>query len=130
MKLRAPLILGWQAIRWAAGGARFWRGDEALEAFSRSYAPDGIRPLTPHERTHLPAFHACTACGLCDLVCPDSKGPMLVAAAMQRDIPRHGQYAAYARAITSCGPCDACEAICPVGVPIREVAAFVAGTVG
>ncbi len=76
----------------------------------------------------MPDWQACTACGLCDLVCPESKAPMLVVAAMQRDMPRHGDYAAHALRVTQCGPCDACEAICPVGVPVRRVAWFVAGT--
>jgi CO dehydrogenase/acetyl-CoA synthase alpha subunit len=126
MKLRAPLLLGWHAVRWLTGSARFWRGDGPLQEFLHAYEADGIRPLTPDERTHLPSWHACTACGLCDLACPEDKAPMLVAAAMQRDIPRHRHYAAHASALTACGACNECEAICPAGVPILNVAAFVA----
>lgn len=128
MKLRAPMLLGWHAVRWLAGGAQFWRGTHARAEFEQNYEADGIRPLTAEERDAIPEWQACTACGLCDLACPEAKGPMLVVAGMQRDIPRHRHYRTAAVPVTECGSCDDCEQFCPVGVPIREVARFVVGT--
>jgi hypothetical protein len=92
-----------------------------------AYADDNLRPLLPGERTRLPAMSRCINCGLCALVVrrfgrtrlPDLadaylRDPTLLPAAI-RDLDGDPGSEALAAA----------AAVCPVGVPLDEVAAAV-----
>jgi Fe-S oxidoreductase len=124
---------------WSLGGRVLWsllsgwRGREAhrgLETFLRRYAPDHLTPRTPDEVRLLPAWEACVNCGLCTARCPVLRallgaegryaGPRQVATSLSRALPE--AWAAHDTLYT-CTLCGACEAVCPVGVPIPELVA-------
>lgn len=124
---------------WSLGGRVLWnllagwRGREAhrgLGTFLRHYAPDHLTPRTPDEAQLLPAWEACVNCGLCTARCPVLRvllraegryaGPRQVATALSRAHPE--AWAAHDTCYT-CTLCGACEAICPVGVPIPDLVA-------
>ena len=93
-----------------------------------AYAPDHLRPLTAGERAALPAMSRCVNCGLCALVVrrvgqtrlPDLANAylrdltLLPAVALDLEGGDPGPHALAAAA-----------AVCPVGVPLDEVAAAV-----
>ena len=75
--------------------------------FLESYRADGLVPLDEKARARLPAYEGCLSCGLCDA----TSAFLLVRAHLD--------------AWGSCAECTRCEAVCPTGVPLRELAAFV-----
>lgn len=110
-----------------------WRRREAhrgLETFLRHYAPDHLTPRTPEEARLLPAWEACVNCGLCTARCPVLRalltaegrytGPRQVATSLSRAFPE--AWTAHDTVYT-CTLCGACEAVCPVGVPIPDLVA-------
>jgi succinate dehydrogenase/fumarate reductase-like Fe-S protein len=111
-----------------------WRPGGGLELFRENYDADGLRPLTEHERDRLPHFATCLNCGLCLAACallgrPEqelSGPPDLIAQCYSRAPHQSWAAAGEAAAFAACAPCGACEAICPAGVPLREIAAYVA----
>ncbi|MGC8839316.1 MAG: (Fe-S)-binding protein [Anaerolineae bacterium] len=124
---------------WSLGGRVLWsllsgwRGREAhrgLETFLQHYAPDHLTPRTPDEVRLLPAWEACVNCGLCTARCPVLRalleaegryaGPRQVATSLSRTLPE--AWAAHDTCYT-CTLCGACEAVCPVGVPIPDLVA-------
>ncbi|MBC7224833.1 MAG: (Fe-S)-binding protein, partial [Anaerolineae bacterium] len=124
---------------WSLGGRVLWnllagwRGREAhrgLETFLRRYAPDHLTPRTPDEARLLPAWEACVNCGLCTARCPVLRalltaegryaGPRQVATGLSRALPE--AWAAHDTCYT-CTLCGACEAVCPVGVPVPDLVA-------
>jgi len=100
----------------------------SAEEVLAAYAADRLRPLTARERERLPAMSRCVNCGLCTLVVrrvghvrtPDLAGAYL------RDLTL------LPVAMTDMGGDEppphmmaAAAAVCPVGVPLDEVAAAV-----
>src|SRR6266508_10633 len=79
---------------------RLRRARPQLSALVNTYAPDGMRALEPAERERHPRLVGCINCGLCALAAErigKTRLPDLVAA----------------------------SAVCPVGLPLDEVAAVV-----
>jgi len=100
----------------------------SAEEVLAAYAGDRVRPLTASERERMPAMSRCVNCGMCALVLrrvgrvrtPD------VAGAYLRDLTL------LPAAMTDMGGDEppphllaAASAVCPVGVPLDEVAATV-----
>ena len=75
-------------------------------------------------------FMQCIHCGLCSLSCPELRAAPASAwdeawtfvAGPARSLERAPLVAS---AITPCAECSECEAVCPTGVPIAELAAMV-----
>ncbi|WP_394820546.1 hypothetical protein [Pendulispora albinea] len=129
-RLHAFLLLGLCLLKSLLApllGARRGLGD-----FERSYAPDRLPPLTPHERRALPTLSGCIACGLCDLgeglragrSSGVYDGPMDLMLASSRSMPDFDA-AARSFAAVSDERLAELELRCPARVPMREVAAFV-----
>ncbi len=129
-RLHALVILAWALVRSLFAplvGAR--RG---LAAFRRSYAKDNLPAVTKDERTALPRFNGCIACGRCDV----GEAARIVAArgtyggvmdlvlASSRSMPDYDA-AAKSFAAVSEDALRAAEARCPTRVPIRELRRFV-----
>ena len=123
-RLRLALAYGRHQYR-----QRFQRPPPAsAEEVLITYAEDRLRPLTPAERTRLPAMSRCIGCGLCALV---------VRRLGRTRLPDLAN--AYLRDLTLLPLCAsdleggdpgqtalaAAAAVCPVGVPLDEVAAIV-----
>jgi succinate dehydrogenase/fumarate reductase-like Fe-S protein len=110
---------------------RLLRGGRDFERFVAAVTPEGYLPLTSIERDALPDFMRCIQCGLCALACPAlAEAPASAwdeawtfVAGPSRSIDRAALVAADA---APCTRCDACDAICPTGVPITLLAGTLA----
>jgi heterodisulfide reductase subunit C len=90
-----------------------------------TYAPDGIRALTPAERERLPHLTNCINCGLCALAAGrvgNTRLPDLASSYMRL-------YASLGEASSDIEGDEpelaVAAAACPVGVPLEEVVAIV-----
>lgn len=104
---------------------RLRRQRSQLDDLFETYAPDGIRALTPAERERHPNLTGCINCGLCALAAGrigKTRLPDLASSYMRL----------YARLGDASSDIDgdepdlaAAAAACPVGVPLEDVAAIV-----
>ena len=97
--------------------------EEVLAAFER----DGLQPLRPAERDALPAMSRCIDCGLCALVLRRAGGvrPPELAGAYLRDLTLLPAVAADLEVSElSVHALATAAAVCPVGVPLDQVAAM------
>lgn len=131
--MRLSAVLGWARIRslvhLALGfWSRRWRrlrygaaddGGEAL--FLQNYAGEGMAPLSLEHQAHILATSRCIHCGLCEAVCPE---PADLWASYSRALASAGHAAAVIPSICPPG-CGACARICPTGVPLSDIPAFV-----
>ena len=122
----------------ARGMARFDVENRArhrsLEVFQAHYDPDRTFPYTWDEFRRLPEMAGCINCGLCLSRCPAIRGltldrsaaryagPRDVGLSLSRSAP---DFWATSDTLYYCTLCGACEAVCPVGVPIPEVVEMV-----
>ncbi|HET7419083.1 MAG TPA: hypothetical protein VFL27_01745 [Candidatus Dormibacteraeota bacterium] len=116
-------------LAWAYGihltRRRFSRRRSQLADLLETYAPDGIRPLDAATRERHPRLVTCINCGLCALAAGRVGRTRLpdLAASYMRLYPR---VAAASSDLEGDDPdLAAAAAICPVGVPLEEVAAVV-----
>jgi ferredoxin len=116
-------------------GFAFWRrqfmrvitlgGDDGGEArFLANYAHEGMSPMVAADEQLIEGLGACIYCGLCAAVCPQPVDRWLA-------YSRATDMAEYAvtdlAAEMGCGDCTECAAICPAGVPLEGVMAFIRG---
>jgi hypothetical protein len=96
-----------------------------LSALLEAYAPDGIRPLTPAERERHPRLVTCINCGLCALAAErigKTRLPDLASSYMRL----YARLAEVSSDVAGETPdLLAASAVCPVGLPLDEVAAVV-----
>jgi hypothetical protein len=116
-------------LAWAYGvhlaRRRLTRPTSQLADLLSTYKPDGIRPLEPAERERLPQLMGCINCGLCALAAGRIGRTRLpdLASSYMRLFARLGDASAD---IAGDGPdLAAASAVCPVGLPLEEVAAVV-----
>jgi succinate dehydrogenase/fumarate reductase-like Fe-S protein len=106
------------------------RGDPVLQ-FLAYYGPDGVARPEPEARALALLAADCLVCGLCSLECArvggkpeiDPREAVVAAARLEVDWRRLGLAPAGAAA---CAGCDACNRICPAGIPIDRVQARLA----
>jgi hypothetical protein len=129
-RIQALLILAWALVR--SVFAPLFGTRRGLEAFRRSYAPDRLPPVSPSERASLPLFSQCIACGMCDVgegariarAAGRYAGVMDLMLASSRSMPDFDAAVASFDAVGDDRLAEL-EALCPTGVPMRKVAAFV-----
>ena len=116
-------------LAWAYGlhltRRRLTRPRSQLADLYETYAPDGIRALTPAERERHPHLTGCINCGMCALAAGRMGKTRLpdLAASYMRLYARVGEASSD---IEGDEPdFEAAAAACPVGVPLEEVAAIV-----
>jgi len=104
---------------------RVTRRRSQLSVLETTYAGDGIQPLTPAERERHPRLVTCINCGLCALAAGrvgKTRLPDLAASYMRL-------YAGLGEAASDVAGDSpdlvAAAAVCPVGVPLDEVAEVV-----
>jgi len=116
-------------LAWAYGlhlaRRRLTRPRSQLTTLVKTYAPVGIRALTPEERELHPRLIGCINCGLCALAAGrlgKTRLPDLASSYMRL-------YARLADASSDLegdgADLEAASAACPVGLPLTEVAAVV-----
>lgn len=111
----------------------FSTGPSGALRFRLNFEPEGLYALTKDESEKLPAFSRCIACGRCDqgdgARMAASRGAypgtMALMLASSRSMPDFVAAAAALRFITP-EELSEKEKLCPVNVPIRRVAAFIA----
>jgi succinate dehydrogenase/fumarate reductase-like Fe-S protein len=116
-------------LAWAYGvhltRRRISRPRAQLDDLFETYAPDGIRALTPEERERHPHLIGCINCGLCALAADrlgKTRLPDLAASYMRL----YARVGAASTDIEGDSPdLAAAASACPVGVPLDEVAAIV-----
>lgn len=110
----------------------FRRGRRGIASFRQNYDADGLPPVTRAERDQMPAFSRCIACGLCDRGEAERiarsggayRGVMNLVLSASRSMPDY-RAAAYSVSFISDQELADKEPICPVGVPMRQIASFV-----
>ncbi len=118
------LHFAWHLVR--AIGALFGAARPDGAAFRRQFAPEGIFPLTLEEDAAMPRHQACIACGLCDMGAGPAGfsryGREVIAAGFARALPTLPiPQADLERAADR----PEAAALCPLGVPLRDLALFV-----
>ena len=104
---------------------RIKRPRSQLPALLATYADDGIRGLEPAEREHHPRLVTCINCGLCALAAGRVGKTRLpdLASSYMRLYARLGE--ASSDLAGDAPDLVAASAVCPVGLPLDEVAAVV-----
>ena len=106
--------------------------DKGMNRFLDQYGPEHLLPLSAEARRLLPGLESCINCGMCDTVCArfDAatrhlfNGPSELATSLTRSLPDYDAIGGHLDAWEGCGTCRECEAICPMGVPLRELLGF------
>ena len=104
---------------------RLTRARPQLPALTATYAPEGIRPLEPSERERLPRLVTCINCGLCALAANRVGKTRLpdLASSYVRLYARLGEASSDIEG--EAPDLVAASAVCPVGLPLDEVATIV-----
>jgi len=110
----------------------FRRGRPGIAVFRQNYDADGLPPVTASVREQMPAFGRCIACGLCDRgegqrIARSGgayRGVMSLVLSASRSMPDY-RAAAYSVSFISDEELAEKERICPVAVPMRQIARFV-----
>jgi len=104
---------------------RLVRSKPQLDALLDTYRRDGIRPLESSEQGRHPRLVTCINCGLCALAAGRIGKTRLpdLASSYMRLYSRLGEVAADVEGETP--DLVAAAAVCPVGLPLDEVAAVV-----
>lgn len=130
-RIHALFLLAWALILTTFRRV-FGRGPRGLALFRENYDADRLPPVTAEERAELPSHSRCIACRRCDL----GDGPRIAASrgefpgtmalmlACSRSMP---DYDAAVRAFAYVTDEELAEkeGLCPTGVPMRDIAAFV-----
>lgn len=118
------LRVAWTSLRQATSPQPLADAGEVAAAFGSG----GLGALTPHERSRLPAMSRCVGCGVCALVIRRAGYTRLpdLASAYLRDA---GLLSAAAPDLRGGDPgadaLAAAAAVCPVGVPLDELAVVI-----
>lgn len=103
---------------------RIFRGrkdDGGIDRFLENFAAEGMSPLNAQQTEFVFALSKCTYCGVCEAVCPM---PVDRWPAWSRAL-EHARFAAEDLPPSCPVECRQCEHLCPVGVPLPEIPAFV-----
>src|SRR5213595_2258888 len=119
-------------LAWAYGlhlaRRRLGRGRPQLADLYQTYAADGIRALEPAERERHPHLVSCINCGLCALAAGRLGKTRLpdVASSYMRLYARLSEASSDLAGDGGAAPdLAAAASVCPVGLPLDEVAAVV-----
>src|SRR4051794_15955069 len=130
-RFQALCLLTW-AVLVLLAKRLFGRGPRGLALFQANFAAEGLAPVDPSERAAFGAFSRCIACGRCNTgdgermarsegAYPGTMSLMLTASRSMPDFDMAEEALAF---ITDDVLAEK-ERICPTGVPMRKIAAFV-----
>lgn len=107
--------------------------DGGIERFHDNYRPEGLIPTRPRDRAALAAAGRCISCGLCDAFDPNlaklARWSYDGASLLPRQYARSSVDLPHAREVVArIRPADLrrAEAVCPTGVPLVELAHWLA----
>src|SRR5690554_2452131 len=134
-KIHAYIYLGWHFLLHILSKIFFLYRPGGLKRVNENFEPEGLTPLTEAEREMMTKWQRCIGCGLCEAVCPELSvipeyakntrlmGPQLIAESAMRDLSRADLALPSAEALAKVDG-DALEAICPVDIPLNDLAKF------
>lgn len=121
LAIQALFVQPWRRLRQL--------GTTGEQRFLEQYGVEGLLPLAPDARRRRFDHQRCIHCGLCDTACEvlarvsRAEAPALSAlpVAYSRSMPEYPYARVTLAHLVACEDCDACEAICPTGVPLRDM---------
>jgi ferredoxin len=138
-RLHAQVNLAWKLVRHWLLKAWPWAERFGLVRFQENYVAEGIPPTTGAFRLLAHEPGRCTACGVCDDVCPILRGslpapqsasqgaflgPMTFVLAGARAAPQLDDVRDTLQTLNGapCDSCRRCDAACPERIPIAQLA--------
>jgi succinate dehydrogenase/fumarate reductase-like Fe-S protein len=130
-RLHAFVLLAWAFLLMVAKKL-FGRGPRGLELFQANFQAERLTSLNAAERREIATFSRCIACGRCDAGDGERMaasrgaypGTMALMLASSRSMPDFGATIDALRFISDEELAQK-ETLCPTGVPMRRVAAFI-----
>lgn len=134
-KFHAYLYLGWHFLLHVLRKVTFTYRAGGIARVRENFEPEGITPLTEAERDLLHEWQRCIGCGFCEAVSPELSlipenahqahlfGPQFMAESAMRDLS-HAELALPSAETIARLNAPALEGICPVGIPLVELAEF------
>jgi succinate dehydrogenase/fumarate reductase-like Fe-S protein len=129
-RLYAIVLLGWHFLIHYLKKLTLLYDPGGLEQFRENFASEGLASLDDQERELLADWQRCIGCGLCEAACPElstipenrHKGPRYIALGAGRDLSEAELAIPTARAVETCQ--EDLREICPVDIPLADLAAF------
>ncbi|MFP4597566.1 MAG: 4Fe-4S dicluster domain-containing protein [Persicimonas sp.] len=129
--IHAYALLAWHMVVHILGKLVLLYKPGGIERVRAHFEPEGLTPLEAEEREMIAKWQSCIGCGLCEAVCPELDlipdqrvmGPSLLAQGGMRELSHSELTLPSAEALQTCD-CDALEQICPVDIPLCDLAAF------
>ena len=134
----AQANLAWKLVRHWLRKLWPWAPRYGFARFQENYVPEGLPPSTPAFRLLAHEPGRCTACSVCDQVCPilhkevacedpQFLGPMTFILSASRAAPQLDDVKATLATLNGevCGNCRKCDAACPEGIPIAKLAVVI-----
>ncbi|HEY4223563.1 MAG TPA: 4Fe-4S dicluster domain-containing protein [Myxococcota bacterium] len=135
--LHAQVNLAWKLVRHWLLKLWPWAPRYGFVRFQQNYVPEGLPPSSAAFRLLAHEPGRCTACNMCDDVCPilhgklacddpQFLGPMTFVLAGARQAPSLNEIKATLAVLNGspCSTCRACDAVCPERIPIAKLAAI------
>ena len=130
-RLKAILLLGLYLLK-TIGRRIFTRNKAGISLFRSNYDADGLPPVSAEERSAMPDFSRCIACGLCDrgedgrMAASGGayRGVMALVLSASRSMPDY-RAAAYSFSFVNDAILESKERLCPTEIPFRRLARFV-----
>lgn len=131
--LHAYSLLAWHFFLHMLKKITFLYDRGGMERFRGHFDREGLAPISSDERQLLARWQSCIGCGLCEAVSdelaviPEQRhmGPALLAQSGVRDLSISDLALPSADAIDELD-CDELRGICPVDIPLCELADFLA----
>ena len=132
-KLKAYALLAWHLFLHILKKVFLLYDPGGIERFRGHFDREGLAPLNEDERGLLDDWQSCIGCGLCEAVSADLEaipeqrhmGPSLLAQCGVRDLSESDLTLPSTEAIEELD-CDELQGICPVDIPLCELAEFLA----
>ena len=133
--LHAQANLAWKLVRHWLRKLWPWAPRYGFARFQENYVPEGLPPSTPAFRLLAHEPGRCTACSMCDEVCPILRGelkgedpqflgPMTFILSATRQAPQLDDVKQTLATLNGpvCAGCRKCDAVCPERIPIEKLA--------
>lgn len=130
-RVYAIILLGWHFVLHYLKKLTLLYDPGGIEQFRENFDEEGLGSLNDDERRVIHEWQRCIGCGLCEAACselsviPENRGaaPRYIALSSLRDLSESELAIPSAEALEE-ADCDELERICPVDIPICDIAEF------